>query len=238
MIIKTKAIVLSVIKYNDNDVIVKTFTLETGFTAYYIKGLLKSKKGKLKKAFFQPNALLSLVATHKNKGQLEYIKEASPYYHYKTLNLDFNKLTISTFIREILLESLKNEQADEQLYQYIEKQFIQLDQHKFNPNTHLQFLIELATFLGFQPQTNSSGEYFDMESGIFTNKLPLGIFLNKPETLLLKTLLGMVFATDSTQKLSNFERRKGIEIMLKYYQLHIERFIMPKSLKILSQIYQ
>jgi len=238
MMIKTKAVVLAVIKYNDNDVIVKAFTEETGFTAYYIKGLLKNKKGKLKKAFFQPNALLHLVATHKNKGQLEYIKEASPYYHYKTINIDFDKLTISTFIREILLESLKNEQADTQLYNFIEKQFIQLDQQDYNANSHLHFLIELTAFLGFKPQTDYSGDYFDMESAVFTNKLPLGVFLNKPETLLLNRLLGMVFATNSSQKLSNSERRKGIEIMLKYYQLHIERFIMPKSLSILSQIYQ
>jgi len=238
MVIKTQAIVLSIIKYNDNDVIVKAYTLETGFATYYIKGLLKSKKGKLKKAFFQPNALLSLVATHKNKGQLEYIREASPYYHYKTLNLDFDKLTISTFIREVLLESLKNEQADLSLFKFIEKQFIQLDQLKFDANLHLHFLVELTNYLGFKPQTDDPGDYFDMESGVFTNQLPLGIFLNKPETKLIKRLLGMVFAADNMQKLSNSERRKGIEIMLKYYQLHIDRFIMPKSLSILSQIYQ
>ncbi len=238
MLIKTKAIVLSVIKYNDNDVIVKTFTQHSGFVSYYIKGLLKSKKGKLKKAFFQPNALLQLVATQKNKEQLEYIREANPYYHYKSLYLDFDKLSISTFMREVLLESLKNEQSDEALFNYIETLFIQLDQNKFDPDIHLNFLVKLSQFLGFQPQNNSPKKYFDMESGIFTDKLPAGEFLNFEESNLLKRILGMVFDSNSIQKLSNYDRRKGIEILLKYYQLHIERFKMPKSLKILSQIYQ
>jgi len=238
MIVKTKAIVLSFIKYNDSDVIIKAFTQESGFISYYVKGLLKSKKGKLKKAFFQPNAILNLVATYKNKGRLEYIKEAEVNYHYKTIHLDFDKLSISIFMREVLLESLKNEQPDANLYQFIETQFKALDNDEFNPDFHLIFLVKLSKILGFFPQIDGDGIYFDMENGVFSNSIPLGAFLTEKETILLKRLLGTIFASKSVTKFSNLERKKGIEIVLKYYQLHIERFILPKSLKILGQIYQ
>ena len=119
MFINTPAIVLAIIKYNDSDAIIKTYTAETGFTTFYGKGFYKGRRARQKKALFQPNALLDLQFQFKNKGQLEYIKEATANYHYKTLNINFDKLNISTFLREILLESLKNEQPDIQLFDFI-----------------------------------------------------------------------------------------------------------------------
>ncbi len=238
MLIKDKAIVLAVIKYNDNDAIVKCFTRETGFTSYFIKSLRNAKKGKLKKAFFQANNILNIVTTNKAKGQLEYIKEAQPAYHYKSLFLDFDKISISTFMREILLQSLKNERADTQLFHFIEQEFIQLDQNNFNPDTHIFFLLKLSQFLGFSPQTNTQGTYFDMENGIFSQKMPLGSFLNQAESNLLKRLLGTIFDTNKSIKLSNNDRRTSIDFLLKYYQLHLENFALPKSLPILNQIYR
>jgi len=238
MLIKDKAIILGLIKYNDNDVIVKCFTKETGFTSYFIKALRNSKKGKLKKAFFQVNNILNIVTTNKAKGQLEYIREAQPAYHHKSLFQDFDKINMSTFMREILLQSLKNERADIQLYHFIEQEFIKLDQTDFKPDTHVYFLLKLSQFLGFSPQIDTQGNYFDMENGIFSQKIPLGNFLNQKESNLLKSLLGTIFDTNKNIKLNNNDRRTSIDFLLKYYQLHLENFALPKSLPILNEIYR
>ena len=53
MVVSTKAIVISKIKYNDNDLIVKCYSASCGVKSYVIKNALKSKKGKLKPAYFQ-----------------------------------------------------------------------------------------------------------------------------------------------------------------------------------------
>jgi DNA repair protein RecO (recombination protein O) len=53
MISKTNAIVLSKIKYSDNDLIVKCYTEQFGVVSFLLKGVLKSKKGKVKVAFFK-----------------------------------------------------------------------------------------------------------------------------------------------------------------------------------------
>ena len=238
MLVKTPAVVLAVIKYNDTDAVIKTYTAKTGFTTFFGKGFFKGKKSRQKKALFQPNALLDLQYEHKNKGQLEYIKEASLRYHYKTITLDFDKLNISTFLREILLESLKNEQADETLYNFIEQKFFQLDQENFTPDFHLFFLLQLTRFLGFYPDFQTTGIYFDLQNACFTNQIPLAPYLNESESLLFKHISGMIFATNNDAKLNRRQRKNLLDILMRYYQLHLAQFHLPKSIKILNQIYE
>ena len=57
---KTKAIVLSKIRFKDNDLIVKCYTSNHGIVSYLLKGVLKSKKSNKKIAYFQPLSLLEL----------------------------------------------------------------------------------------------------------------------------------------------------------------------------------
>jgi len=235
MYIQTKAIILSVIKYNETGAVLKAYTAQTGFTAYFIRNFFKSRK--IKKALFQPNALLEIWATDKNKGQLEYIKEAQAIYHYKNIHLDYNKLNVSTFLREVLLESLKNEQADPELFEFIYKKFVALDSTDFHPDFHIYFLLELTKYLGFFPDYQSEGKYFDMQNGLFTPDIPPFQYLNAEETGLFRDFLGTIFATKNLLNINHSGRVKLLHILLDYYRLHIEQFIIPKSVKILHQIY-
>ena len=238
MNLSSKAIVLTTIKYNDYDAIIKTYTEQTGFTSFFVKNFYKKRKNGLSKALFQPNALLTLQMSFKNKGHLERIKEAIPIYHYKNIHQDFDKLNIAVFLGEVLLESLQNEQADTQLFHFIQTNFQKLDTAALNPNFHLFFLLELSKFLGFFPDYTSSGSYFDIQNGFFTDKIPLGTHFTIEESLLLKKLLGMIFASKKEIKITPSERKKLIDMLLFYYQHHIVHFKTPKSIKILHQMYE
>ena len=65
MQVTTKAIVFSAIKYGDTSLIVKAFTASDGIKSYLLRGVLTSKKGKLKTAYFQPLTQLEIVANHR-----------------------------------------------------------------------------------------------------------------------------------------------------------------------------
>ena len=58
MLTKNNSIVLSKLKYRDNDLIVKCYTQELGIVTYLRKGVLKSKKAKSENWIF--NGLLNL----------------------------------------------------------------------------------------------------------------------------------------------------------------------------------
>ena len=66
MLVSTKAIVLSKLKYKDHDLIVKCYTEKFGVKSYLLRNILKSKKGKFKPAYFQLLTLLEIQADHKN----------------------------------------------------------------------------------------------------------------------------------------------------------------------------
>jgi len=238
MLLTTPAIVLSVIKYNDTDAVIKAYTAQTGFTAFFIRGFFKGRKSRSRKAIFQPGALVELVFNFKNKGQLEHLKETRLLYHYKTLYQNFDKLNIATFLREVLLESLKNEQGDAGLFQFIFKKFVALDQEKFYPDFHLIFLLQLTRYLGFFPDLQSEGVYFDLQNAVFTMQIPLNPYLTEAETRLFRNFSGMIFATKKNIKITQLDRKKLIDILLRFYRYHITQFNMPKSVKVLHQIYE
>ena len=86
MVITTKAIVLSSLKYGESDLIVKLFTESSGLKTYLLRNVLKSKKGKLRSSYFQSLSLLEIEVSHKNKGTLERINEAKIFYPYQSLH--------------------------------------------------------------------------------------------------------------------------------------------------------
>jgi DNA repair protein RecO (recombination protein O) len=60
MLVSTRAIVLSKLRYNDHDLIVKCYTRAFGIKTYMLKNILKSKKGRVKPAYFQLFSLIEI----------------------------------------------------------------------------------------------------------------------------------------------------------------------------------
>ena len=129
MQVTTKAIVFSSLKYGDTSLIVRAFTESHGIKAYLLKGVLASKKGQLKTAYFQPLMQLELVANHRNKGTLERIREAKVNYHYQTLHTDITKNAMTLFLAEMLGNCIFEEEPNEGLFNYIEASLQWLDTH-------------------------------------------------------------------------------------------------------------
>lgn len=237
-IITTKAIVLNSIKYGDTSLIVKCFTLQEGLKSYMIKGIFSSKKGKIKAAYFQPLTQLLLVANHNNKGNLNSIKEVHIVNPYKNVYTNISKQTIILFLSEILSESIKEEEANEALFLYLEASFSWLDTHDKISNFHLLFLLNFTRYLGFYPDTSQVDYlYFSLLDGNFTQySVEKEIILGKNLTLF-KTLLGTNFDEIESIKFSKSERQQILQILIKYFELHLEGFRKPKSLEILETVF-
>ena len=235
---KTKAIVISSLKYADTSLIVNCYTEECGIRSYLLKGILTSKRGKLKKAFFQPLTQLEIEAIHNNKGHLNSIKEARILHPYKTLHTDIIKQSISLFLSEILNSSLKEEEANKNLYQFLETTFIWLDTNDKIANFHLLFLIHLTKYLGFYPDINFDMPYFDLIEGKFTQKPSSNYFIQSPLIIQFKTLLGTNFDVLPNVSLTSLQRQEILEFLIQYISLHLQTFRTPKSLLILQELFR
>jgi len=238
MQVTTNAIVLSSLKYGDTSLIVKAFTASDGLKSYLLKGILASKKGKLKTALFQPLMQLEVVANHRNKGTLESIREAKVSYHYQSLHTAIGKNALTMFLAEILSNSIREEEPNQGLFEFLEASLQWLDAHDKVSNFHIYFLLRLSKYLGIFPDTTAiESSCFDLLEGEFTNTPSLNPILTGENLMYFKTFLGINFDALETVRMSRAERQDLLKSLVLYFELHLQGFRKPKSLAILNEIF-
>ena len=237
MIETTKAIVINSSKYGDTSLIVTCYTELCGIKAYMLKGVLKSRKSKIKAAYFQPLTQLNITVNHNNKGVLNSIRDVEILNFYTSIHTDIKKQTISLFLSEILYYSIREEEENLSLYKYLEASFLWLDTHNDVSNFHLLFLLNLTKFLGFYPETNNRDcLYFDMLEGGFTNQNRGNVVLGENLTQF-KKLLGINFDVLHTIDFNATNRQAILTILIQYFELHLGGFKKPKSLEVLKSVF-
>ena len=237
-LVKTKAIVLSSLKYGDTSLIVRCFTLEQGLKSYLLKGVLKAKKGKIKAAYFQPLTQLNIEANHNNKATLNSIREVHVIHPYKSIYSNVFKQTIVLFLSETLSSTIQEEESNEALFSFLETSFIWLDTNDKTSNFHLLFLLNLTRFLGFYPDTtNNNFSYFNLINGNFSEAATEREVIFGENLVLFKKLLGTNFDSIESIKFNQQERQQVLQIIIRYFELHLDGFRRPKSLKVLETVF-
>lgn len=236
MLVKTKAIVLSTLKYQEKSLIVKCFTESDGLKSYFVQSAFSSRKSSQKIAYFQPLTILEIEANHKNKGTLEHFKEIKLATSFHSINTNIFKSTIVMFLSEIIHNSIHEEEKNQDLFTFLETALLWLDTHDEIANFHLILMLEMTKFFGFYPDDSDSDfNFFDINEGVFTPFQGTNC-LSEHETHLLKKLINLKF--DSNQKLfAAIERQIILKLLLNFYTIHLDGFKKPKSLDVLKEVF-
>lgn len=236
MLSKTKAIVLKAIKYQEKSLIVTCYTQSHGVKTFFVPTAFSNRKSSQKIAYFQPLSILEIEADFRKKEGLTHFKNIridTPYYSIST---SVFKNAIAILLSEVLNSALKETDQDTSLFEFLETALIWLDTHDEIANFHILVLLKITKFLGFYPDLQTDGYYFDVLNGTFSNEKNYNS-LSETETTLFQKLIVLQF--DSDQKIFNGQDRKHLlEILFKYYSLHIETFKRPKSLDILVDVFR
>ncbi|MES2732793.1 MAG: DNA repair protein RecO [Bacteroidota bacterium] len=233
MLHKTLGIVIHYLRYRESSIIVKMYTEEFGLQSY-IENNVRSAKARNKIALFQPLTLLDLVVYHRPDGGLTRLSEIRCHTPFSSLPYDFHKASIAMFITEMLSKTLKEESGSPPLFHFLFQSILWLDQAEANfENFHLQFLLQLARFLGFSPQ--SAEEIFEQLTSAGQSHRGFAGDSSAPEDMLFLDRLIQAEYGESI-KVSHFLRREALEHILSFYQLHIENFGEIKSLPVLQEV--
>lgn len=236
MQVKTKAIVISSLKYQEKSLIVKCFTQSHGLKSYFVRDAFSSRKSNQKIAYFQPLTILEIEAIHKNKGTLENFKEIKIATPFQTVHSDIHKSTIVMFISEILHHSIQEEEKNEHLFTFLETALYWLDNHNETANFHLILMLEITKYLGFYPEISGiEYPFFSIDQGVFTPMKETSS-LTEHETQLFKKLIPLRFDNDK-KTFHVIERQIILKILIDYYSAHLEGFRKPKSLEVLSAVF-
>lgn len=231
-------IYLNHISYSETSVILKLFTKEYGLRSFIVKGA-KKKKGT--SAVLQPFHFLEVSSNFNPEKDLNYGNTVSLYKPSKTITIDIRKSTVAIFLTEVLSKSIREEEVNVELFNFLENAIHLMDNQDFNVDFHLVFLMELSKYFGFYPSLPDvpSNKYFNIAEGVFEFPKVL-----KPESLdeatsnNIKELLGMKFAALHPLKLTADARFNLLNGLVKYYekQLHLKIGTI-KSHKILQAVF-
>lgn len=238
MIVKTRAIVFSAIKYGEADLIVCCYTEAEGIRTYILRNILKAKKAQMKASYFQLLTQLDLVATHKNKGTLEYLREAKIAVHYTSLHTNILKSSLVLFLAEMLKNCIREEEANPALFQFLQDSLRWLDESENAANFHIYFLLRLSDTLGFYPDASKMGfDYFNIQEGNFQQTKTSEYCLEGETVENLKRFFIISLDDLDTIKLSRKSRSELLELLLAYYHFHVQGYQKPKSLAVLNQVF-
>src|SRR5690606_12723232 len=237
MIIQSKAILISSLKYGDRDLILKLYTLESGIQSFMIKNAFSTKTDTF---IFLPLYSVNVIYDSKQNNNIRFIKEISPVHLYQTMYSNPYKQTVILFLSEILNSVLTAEEKEKNLFDFIENSLMEFDSKSNHyADFHLWFLINLTRSLGFYPnRINDTANYFDLENGVFTNETDAASIIGQNELRAFVRLLNFDFYGHSENIFSREQRNQLLLILIRYYELHIHGFRKPNSLEVLSQIFK
>ena len=243
MVHTTKGIVLRTVKYGDTSIITTVYTELFGIQSYIVKGVRQaSKRSAGKASFFQPAAMLDMVVYHNELKHLQFIKEYEWSYLYEKILFDVVRNTVAMYVVELLQHSLKQPEANPELFHLIEDTLTQLDRGTgtLAGNLPLYFTLHLAAELGFQMQGTYSEQtpLVDLQEGMFVAEKPAHpYYLEDAQARATSQFLAVQFYNDlETIALNRFMRRELLQAYQTYLALHIADFGEMKSLAILQEI--
>jgi DNA repair protein RecO (recombination protein O) len=246
MLHKSRGIALHTVKFSETSIIAKVYTELFGLQSYLIKGIRK-QHSRIKAGLFQPLTILDLTIYYKETGGLQSLKEVHNLFPYQSLPFDIMKSSIALFINELIYKSIREEEPNQELFDFLFETCIELDSLKSNITLFpLLFTLKLTRFLGFMPRADKSKgkEVFNMKDGIFQENPPNHkYFIRPPLTTLLKELINPELSSSSYTILTGKHkpetlksRNELLEQILLYYKLHLPDFREIRSHQILHTI--
>jgi len=239
MTTKTEAIVLNKVKYSDNAFIINLYSATIGKFAAIIH-INRSSKNGIKSAMFSPLNIIETEVKIKDSRSIQSVLNCNNLLNPYNISNNVAKTSIALFITEILLKTIKEEEPNQKLFDFIKKTVLTLNYSaNINYDFHLFFLRDFAKISGFGMTCNCCKDtpFFNLKEGMF---LPMFTCveesLTTDESLNIEKLLMSEY--NESVKHFNYETRTNlIERLLQYYKLHIHEFGNLNSIKILQEVF-
>ncbi len=239
MLHATRGIVFRQIKYTDNSMIVTIYTEVFGLQSYLVRGI-RSKKSGSKAALLMPMSMVDMVVYHKEKNELQYIKEITANNPFHSIRNDIIKSSVVLFLSEILNKSIKEVEANQALFEFLDNSihlFDNLEEGK--AIFHFVFLLQLTKHLGFfpnKPISRSIKNFNLLDGGFNITATEEQFYIKPPYSDYIFQLVNSNYENLTAINIPQNHRSELLDIILKYFEVHLSGFSGIKSHKVLKQI--
>lgn len=224
--VKIRGIVVRTTKYSESSVICAVYTDLYGMQSFIINGIRSKKTSPGKASMVQVMSMLDMVVFYRENKGLHRVKELQPAYVYHRLPFEILRSSIGMFMTEIVLKTVKEEEENPDLFDFITGSFLALDQMQEGiPNLHLWFMVHLAGHLGFMPSGafKPFSKWFDMREGQFVAEEPVTLYgMDEADSELLDKLMRISSDELQTIEINGVQRRRFIDKMIQFFRIHLD----------------
>lgn len=209
-------ILLSTTKVGDKSLVLHTLSPDWGRRSF-----ITSVSRKAPMALFLPLSLIEGEVVENSKSDLWRLKEISSSAPLNGIRNDVRKNTMTLFLSEVLLRTLKDGSREEGLFEWCRSSILTLDALQSDyANFHLRFLLEFAGALGFAPTLEDlmpfAGEHLEVMRRLVQS--------SPAEAMLIP--------------MNGTERNAVASLLLDYLAYHTEYPLQVRSLQVLHELYQ
>ena len=210
-----EAIVLGYTKFGENSVVVHTLSEEYGRRGFLVR--IGKKAGM---ALLLPMNILEMDIVPNPKSTLWSARNLAARDPLNGIRGNLYNNTMSLFLSEVLLRTVKDGQAEDGLYPWCTRSILTLDTLEADfSNFHIRFLLELAGALGFRPSLEDIAPFAEKHLA------------------LLKPFLTSTFSESMLIPLRGEDRNALCEDLLRYLEYHTESSIRVHSLAVLREVF-
>jgi DNA repair protein RecO (recombination protein O) len=215
MIENIEAIVLGYTKFGENSVVVHTLSEEYGRRGFLVR--IGKKAGM---ALLLPMNILEMDIVPNPKSTLWSARNLTARDPLNGIRGNLYKNTMSLFLSEVLLRTVRDGQAEDGLYPWCTRSILTLDTLEADfSNFHIRFLLELAGALGFRPSLEDIAPFAEKHLAQ------------------LKPFLTSTFTESMLIPLRGEDRNALCEDLLRYLEYHTESSIRVHSLAVLREVF-
>lgn len=214
------------------------YTEQKGHQTFIINSVRKAR-AITPPSFLQLLTLLEIVAYHQEQRKIHRVKEIRLDHTWQSIPFDMRKSSVITCLAEVCSKCITTADPHPELFTFLHDALITYDAPgQYDRDFLIRFLVSLSHYLGFGmevPATRVDGKYFDLLEGHIVKVKPAHHYLMSMEDLY---QLRAILETDTANKsnISLDDRRRLVDLLILYYQLHVESLREVHSLKILRAL--
>lgn len=237
---KIEGIVVDIVKHNDRHNVVTLFTRTRGRISF-LSAVGGGKSGRQRNARLLPLSVVEADVNFRSSKELQMLGTVTPVEIWRNIYFNPIKSSLTLFLSEFLNRYLRESSQDEAAWEFIVSSMKALDHiDRGLANFHIWFLIHFMEFAGIFPdmETYEEGDCFDMRAGIPVVDQRLHRDILSPEnTKVLASLLRISLKNLHLFRFTGSERRKLLDLILRYYAIHFPGISNLKSLDILTEVF-
>jgi len=214
------------------------YTEQKGHQTFIIHSVRKAK-ATTPASFLQLMTLVDLVAYHQEHRKIHHVKEVRLEHVYSSIPFDMRKSAVITCLAEICSRCITTADPHPELFLFLHDELVRYDtDEEYDRDFMIRFLVGLSYYLGFGidlTHQELNAAYFDLLNGHLIGIKPTHDYLmSSADFETLQDIMSNDSGKDSKTPIEI--RRRLVDQLITYYQLHVESLREVQSIKILREL--